>query len=192
MANQDLVVSIVPVTRQDMEPLKELTFSMKKVLVAEARAEEIAIASPGRAPELLATFNRGYLDAANIFAKLKLEQARAEDDVARIKADILLDKAPDIIKSKGLTSSVDIRQAIVDADVEYQEAKDRLSLLDASVEYVKGKMKFLENAYTSVKKIMDTDNWNMAMSGGRGDTNGTSDDTTPVGGVSSGRFGNPR
>lgn len=167
----DLVVSIVPVQRGDRE-LREISFSMKKVLIAEQRAEEIAICTPSKAPELLATFNRGYLDAANIHAKLKLEQARAEAEAAEIKAEILLDKAPAIVKAKGLTSSVDIRQAIVDSDPEYQEARDRLDMLNASVEYVKGKMKFLENAYTSVKKIMDTENWNMVLSGGKSQLSG--------------------
>lgn len=181
----DLVVQIVP-----REEQSQLVFSMRKVLVAEQRAEEIACVTPHKAPELLATFNRGYLDAANIFAKVKLEQARAEDDVAKIKAAILIDRAPALIKEKGLTSSADIRQALVDADPEYQLAKERLAFLDATVEYVKGKMKFLENAYTSVKKIMDTGNWNMEYAGSKRETNGKVDEEAPIG--TTGRFGNAK
>lgn len=182
----ELVVQIVP----KPDSPSEMTLNLNKILRAEARADEIAIVTPQRAPELLSVFNRGYLDATNLFAKVKLEQARAEDDVAKIKADILLERAVTIIKAKGLTSSADIRQAIVDSDPEYQTAKDRLACLDATVEYFKGKMKFLENAYTSVKKIMDTGNWQMQLQAASKETNGTSDETTEVGKVS--RFGTPK
>lgn len=180
----NLTVQIVPRANEN-----QLVFNMKKVLVAEARADEIAIVTPHKAPELLATFNRGYLDASNIFAGVKFEQARAEEEVAKIRANILIDKVPALLKEKGLPSSADMRQALVDADPDYQAAKDRLAYLDAAVEYVKGKMKFLENAYTSVKKIMDTGNWNMQLQGAKHEASGGVDFDAPVGSTG---FGEPR
>jgi hypothetical protein len=166
-----------------------MTLEMKKVLLAESRADEVAIVTPQRAPELMMVFNRGYLDATNLFAKVKLEQARADDEVNKIRAEILIDKVPALLKAKGLSSSADMRQALVEADPDYQEARDRLARLDAMVEYLKGKMKFLENAYSSVKKIMDTGNWQMQLRGVRHELSGEVDSNAPVG---SSRFGSPK
>jgi hypothetical protein len=135
----------------------------------------------------MSVFNRGYLDASNLFARAKLEQARAEDSVNQIRANLLIDKVPGLLKEKGISSSVDMRQALVEADPEYQEARERLAQLDAMVEYLKGKMKFLENAYTSVKKIMDTGNWQMQLKGVKSELSGGSSNA-PIGT----RFGNPR
>lgn len=164
---------------------------MRKVLLAETRAEEISMLTPGKAPELLTTFNRGYLDAANIHAKLKFESARAEQEVAVVKAQVLTEKVPKIIKEKELSNTADVRAALVEADEDYQDAQDRLAFLDASLDYMKAKMRFLENAYTAVKKIMDTNNWNMALAAGRVALDGTEDNETPVGTVSR-RFGKPK
>jgi hypothetical protein len=117
---------------------------------------------------------------------------RAEDEVNKVKASILIDKVPGLLKEKGLPSSVDMRQALVDADPDYQAARERLAFLEATVEYMRGKMKFLENAYTSIKKIMDTGNWHMVLSAGRSQTSGEVDGSAPVGGTNSGTFGQPR
>lgn len=181
-----LIVRVVP--EDDNQGLMKL--ELRKILSAEARAEEIAVVTPQKAPELLALFNRAYLDASNFFARTKLEQARAEDELAQIRAEILIDKIPGILKEKKLSSSADVRQALIDSDPDYQDAKDRLARLDATVEYMKGKMKFLENAYSSVKKIMDTGNWNMEMRGGRSQLSGEVSGSAPVGSTS--RFGQPR
>jgi hypothetical protein len=183
-SNTAITLAIVPTGETALMKLE-----MRKVLLAESRADEVAIVTPAKAPELMATFNRGYLDASNLFAKAKLEQARAEDSVNQIRAEILIDKVPALLKEKGLSTSADIRQALVEADPEYQEARERLARLDAMVEYLKGKMKFLENAYTSVKKIMDTGNWQMQLRGGRSELSGGVSETAPVG---SSKFGNPR
>ena len=168
-----------------------ISINLSRVLIAEQRGEEVSAVTPHKAPELLATFNRAYLDASEIFSRLKLEQARGEDAVAKAKALVLIDKLPGLLKEKGLSSSADIREALVESDTDYQKAKERLDMINAMVEYIKGKMRFLENAYTAVKKIMDTENWSMLIAAERGRTvvEPGEADSTPVG--KSAKFGKP-
>jgi hydrogenase maturation factor HypE len=109
-------------------------------------------------------------------AHLRYEQARATDEMNKVKARILIDKAPGILKEKGLTNSVDMRNAIIDTDPEYEEAKDRADRIEATVEYLKGKLKFMENAYTAVKKIIGEQQWNMTREAGRRQLTQTLDD----------------
>lgn len=158
MAETALTVRIVP-----KDGLTEYNIKLTRVLTAEARGEEIACVTPAKAPELLMTFNRAYLDASEAHSRLKYEETRAETAVALIRSTILLEKIPKILEEKKLSSSADVRQAIIDADPEFREAQERLDLIQAMIEYVKGKAKFLENCYTAVKKIMDTGNWNHTM-----------------------------
>jgi hypothetical protein len=167
-----------------------LTLNMSRVLKAERRGEEVAMVTPEKAPELLATFNRGYLDASEFYARLRLEYNRAEDSMNRIKAIVLIDKIPGLLKEKGLSTSADVREALIEADPEYQAAKEKMDFIGAMLEYLKGKMKYLENAYTSVKKIMDTGNWQMQMRAKSVELNGMSDENAEVGSNQS-KFGRP-
>lgn len=171
-----------------------LTLDLVRIKQAEARAIEVASVTPTKAPELLATFNQAYLDASNAFSRLRYERDCAEAKVNQIKAEILLDKIPGILKAKGVSSSADVRQAIIELDAGYQEALDNLSQLEAMVEFVKGKMKFLENAFTSVKKIMDTKNWPMEYKGSADERSGFVDEALGVGDRQTSRpmFGNPK
>ncbi len=187
MENYDLMVPVVPSSSG-----AELSIPLQRILVAEHRAEEISFITPGKAPELLTIFNRAYLDASDAYSKLRYERDRAEDEVAKIKAEILLDRVPDILKAKNIASSADVRQAIIDSDPDYRNARERVSFIEASLEYVKGKMKFLENSYTSIKKIMDTNNWGMQYKGTSKQLDGMLDETAPVGGQVKNNFGNPK
>jgi len=171
----------VPIVKT-LDGREDLTVQLHSTSVAESRAPEIAAITPTKAPELLVTFNRAYLDLTQIFAKLHLERSRAEDALGKAKAVILLDKLPGILKEKGISSSVDIRQAIVDSDADYQAAKETLDIITATMEYIKGKIKFMENSYTAVKKIIGERNWNMTESLSQGEVSG------PVGRA---QFGKP-
>lgn len=182
----ELAIPIVP-----RNGITTLSISLTRILITEQRAEEIAAVTPEKAAELMSAFNRAYLDACEAIAKLKLEEARAEDELAKVRADILIDKAPGIIKAKGLPSSADTRQAIVDTDPDFRAAGERVAQIVAMLEYIKGKMKFFENSYTAVKKIMDTSNWNMERRAASRDLNGYLDEKAPVGGQAR-RFGNPK
>jgi hypothetical protein len=154
----------VPIVRTP-DGQESLTIILESAFQAEARAPEVAAVTPAKAPELLVTFNKAYLDLTQIFAQLHLQRSRAEDALGKAKAVVLLDKLPGILKTKNVSSSVDIRQAIVDTDPDYQKAKECLDVIEATMEYIKGKIKFMENSYTAVKKIIGEKNWNMAGDG---------------------------
>ena len=168
-----------------------LMLNMTRILQAEQRGEEIAAVTPDKASELLATFNRGYLDASEFFARVRLEYNRAEDEVNKQRAIVLLDKIPEKMKTAKISSSADIRQAFIDMDPEYQAAKDRMDQIAAMLEYLKGKMKYLENCFTSVKKIMDTSNYSMAYQGRKSQLD-SMDDAIKTAGQSQGKFGKAR
>jgi hypothetical protein len=181
----ELTVPVVPNGES-----KTLMLNMTRVLQAEHRGAEIAAVTPDKASELLATFNRGYLDASEFFARVRLEYNRAEDEVNKQRAIVLLDKIPEKMKTAKISSSADIRQAFIDTDPDYQAAKDRMDQIGAMLEYLKGKMKYLENCFTSVKKIMDTSNYSMTYQARKSQLDGT-DDTTKTAGQYQSRFGKP-
>jgi hypothetical protein len=184
---QHSIVLNIPIVPK-MGGQESLTLSMSRILKAEQRGEEIAFVTPGKASELLATFNRAYLDASEFYSRTKLEYNRAEDAVNKVRAVILIDKMGPLLAEKKIGSSADIRQAFIEADPEYQAAKEKMDFIGAMLEYLKGKMKYLENCFTSVKKIMDTGNWQMIEQAHRKELNGM-DDTSKTAGQSQPRFG---
>ncbi len=168
----ELMVPIVPTNGTDI-----INLNLHDIFIAENRAQEVATVNQHKAPELLALFNRAYLDLSNMLSQLRFQQTRAEDCVAKRKAVLLVDIIPGQLKEKGLASSADVRQALIDLDEEYQRAKERLDFIEATIEYIKGKIKFMENAYTSVKKIMGENAYNM----GRADLDGLIDEGKTAG-----------
>lgn len=126
----------------------------------EDRIAEIANVTPHKAPELLATFNRAYLDLDQYIRQIEMELVYARQRVSTIKAEIILDRADEIFKQRGLKASADLRQAVVDLDEGYQKAVERVGALEAAREYLKGKQKSIEMAYGSVRKILGEGTYN--------------------------------
>jgi hypothetical protein len=138
------------------DPLKgTLKFEMTKVYAAQNRIPEVAYVNTQKAPELLAVFNEAYLDLTRALSWLEVEVGAAEAGVQRRRSTVILDLSPDILKKKGyLKSSQDLREACVNDDDEYQALMERQTAILAMKEFLRGKLKALEMAYTSVKKII--------------------------------------
>lgn len=140
--------------------LAPLQMDMEAVYKAEKRIPEVAFVTPQKAPELLATFIDAYILLNKYVVALDFERSQAERSAAKIRAAIMLDKIPGILAERGLATSrsplgsEDVRQAILDTDPEYSSALDKIDALHAGVELIKGKLKSVEMAYTSVKKII--------------------------------------
>lgn len=134
-----------------------ITIDLSQILIAEGRQGEVAIVTPMKAPELLALFNGAWRDLHKEVTKLVWERDRAEKEIERRKATVLLDEVPAILKAKGSASSTDTRKAVIDMDPEYIVRQDIYDQLNAAVEHLKGKLKSFENAYTSTKKLIGED-----------------------------------
>jgi hypothetical protein len=142
------------------EGLGSLEFDMTLPFVAERRIPEIALVTPMKAPELLALFNEAYLCVGRYYAELELELDRAYTRAEKRKAIIILDEVPAYVQQKGLASarspmgSEDIRSACVARDDKYFNIQDKISNIKATRELMAIKMKGIEMAYNSVKKIL--------------------------------------
>ena len=82
------------------------------------------------------------------------EVSQASTNVDRVEAVILLDKAADILKKKGISSSADMREAVVQTDPEYQDAVNRLQALKAMSALLKGKLETFKRAYFDAKDVI--------------------------------------
>lgn len=131
-----------------------LSISLEDFRRAEERIPEIASITPHKAPELLALFNRTYLELDKIVKQIELEVHTAKQHQSTIKATVILDRAEEYFKEKGIKGSADLRQALVDLDPDYQKATERLNALEAAREFLKGKQKGIEMAFGSVRKII--------------------------------------
>lgn len=134
--------------------LTPLQLNMQTIIDAEHRVGEVAIMTPEKAPEMLATFNRAYLDLTRMLSYLELEANSAARHVNLRRSLLLLDIAPKTLADKHLATSKDLRDAVVDADHEYQELLERQGTIKAFQTLLEGKKKGIEMAYTSVKKIL--------------------------------------
>lgn len=138
-----------------------IEIDLAAILIAEQRQDEIAMVTPMKAPELLALFNGAWRNVDRIVNQLTAERIIAERGLEQRKAKLLLDEIPAILQAKGVDSTKDTRDAAIVSDQLYQDLQDRVDALTAAAAYMKGKLKSFENAFTSVKKIMGEDTYNM-------------------------------
>jgi hypothetical protein len=84
----------------------------------------------------------------------------ADREATRRKSIVVLEEAPAKLKVLGLASarspggSADQREAVLGLDQEFQDALERVAMIDAVIKLLNGKLKAFEMAYTSVKKIL--------------------------------------
>ena len=131
-----------------------LTIPLNNIRNTEARIPEIAAMTPHKAGELLSVFNTCFLELDGYAKQVEMELVIAKQNQSVVKSTVLLDKAEEIIKSKGLKGSADLRQAVFEMDPDYQKATERVNALEAAREYLVGKRKGIEMAYGSIRKLV--------------------------------------
>jgi hypothetical protein len=159
----------------------------------EARIDEVATVTPGKAPELLSTFNRAALDLDRLGNELELEYQVAQREAERIRGEILLDRVPKILAERGLSTaknpmgSEDMRQAVLSQEKDYQAQLETVDKLKALVKMARGKYDAFERAFRSVRTLVGEQNFNFSGKIGGGDLSGKT-----VGIQKPNGFGTPR
>jgi hypothetical protein len=159
----------------------------------ETRIAEIATCTPGKAPELLASFNRAALELDRLSNLLELEHQTALREAEKVRAEVLLDRVPRILASKGLTTpknpmgSEDLRNAVLAQDPDLDQALERAAQLKAMSRLIRGKYDAFERAFRSVRTLVGEQNFNYSNRSLSGDTG-----TGGVGTVLANGFGKPR
>ncbi len=138
-----------------------LILALESILRAEQRQVEVAFVTPMKAPELLREFNIAWRDLHKITVQLAAEQLRAERELEKRKAVLILEVVPGKLKELDLANNEGTRSAVITLDARYQQLQEVVDEIDAVVRYLKGKLTAFENAFTSVKKIMGEDVYNM-------------------------------
>jgi len=144
------------------EDAPELVLDLEKILLAEVRQGEVAMVTPFKAPELLAFFNKIWLDLDEMVKDLEAAENKAKQEVARVRARLLLNEVEAVIQKKGVASTKESRDAVIVLDERFITAQDRVDAIHATSEWLKGKIESFENSYTSVKKIMGDSTYNMS------------------------------
>jgi len=133
------------------EPME---IDLKSILLAEIRQDEVATVTPGKSPELLAAFNRSWRELHALYTQLTVEKNNAVKLVEQRRALLILEEVPKLLDAKGLKSNDANREAVIILDEEFQRRQDVADQIEAVLEYIKGKMKSFDNAFSSVKKIL--------------------------------------
>jgi hypothetical protein len=144
------------------EDKPDQTLDLGSILIAEGRQQEISFVTPIKSAELLYTFNKAWLDTDKLVKGLAADLVKAEKAVATRRSRILLYEVEPFLKQQGVPSTKESREAFIILDERYGVLQERVDQLYAAQEWLKGKMTAFTNSYTSVKKIMGEDTYNMS------------------------------
>jgi len=148
MNKQTLVVlSPVPGTER-------MTFDMEEVYAAENRLEDLASLTPQKAPELLSTVLKACFTLARHAQDLQHLSVLAERESRKRRAILVVDKIPDLLKAKNLSSNAENREAMIDLDDEYCMAVNKEGVINAALTLVKEKLRILDRTVGAIKAIV--------------------------------------
>lgn len=148
------------------------------ILAAEARQNEVATVTQMKAPELLWTYNKSWLDLNGLLAHLTLERNIAQKELEKRKAVLLLDIIPEKLKERKIPTNDANREAFIVLDPQYSTLEDTVMQITAVVKLLEGKLKSFENAYNSVKKLVGQDTYR--TSGSNPNLSGSTDTPAPL------------
>ncbi len=152
----DLVGTLLKIPRGS-PGLAPMSIELQEILDVEKRMIEISYVNKQSAFELMSTFIIAASELRKILSKIKFEYSQAVKHAQKRRSIILLDEAPEILEKKGLSSSKDLRDAVVDQDLEYFNLSQVVDTLEATHEYLRGKLKDFEEACRAVKKVFSND-----------------------------------
>lgn len=138
----------------------KIDLNMDLIYAAERRIDEIAIVNTYKAPELASCFTKAFSLLVDYLSVISKEKVKAENAVGIARAIVMLDRAPEVLKAKGLVSaknpagSEDLRNSVLLLDLDYQKALDIFQELEAYYQLIKNKKETIDKAYMAVRKIM--------------------------------------
>ena len=132
----------------------DLPMDLTKVYFALNRIEEISVLTSFKAQELMTCFNKAFLVLGRYSNAVLLERNKADSELRRIRARLVLDEIPAKLAAKGLKDTKSNQDAMCEVDPDYASTKDVLDKLGALQELFKGNMKSLEMAYMGAKKVL--------------------------------------
>jgi|SRR5688572_11772316 len=154
---------------------KAKPLDMRKIHKARARLVELQGVTRLKAGELLFTFIEAFSEAKTHLAWLRGEYGRAKQRTRAMRGLVVLDRAADVLKAKGLasssrpTGSEDLRDGVVEQDADYKAAFDVFCQLEAAVEHMEGCVETMKMAYYAVSDLVKTADAKRDTSGGVGD-----------------------
>lgn len=151
------------------------TFDMRKIHRAEVRLVELASVNKFKAGELQAAMIDAFGEARRYYASLKSEFGRCKQKMRTISGILILDKAADIIKEKGLSStrspagSEHLRAAVFNTDKEYLVVADIMLQVEAAMDEMESTAEKLKMAYYAIRDLIQgSDPSRRDVSGGVG------------------------
>lgn len=133
-----------------------IKYDMRRVFEAEARIEEISFVSSTKAPELLTKFSLAMKDLGEHLADLGYRESVAKRKMRERRAVVVMEVIPSKLAEKKLSNNDTNREAVIELDPEYSAATDVLNQIEASFVLVREKLRGIESAINSTKKVLDT------------------------------------
>lgn len=139
------------------------SLELTEVHKLEARKVETACVTKSKAPELMHAMEQGYsIVSTKLLPVVAYELSQARQAADERKAVVMLDEAPRILQEKGLATSRNPsgsegqRESVLAMDEEYKLLQDKVEMLKATFELLKGKLRGFEMSFSTVKKVFDS------------------------------------
>jgi len=130
-----------------------IVLDMRNIYKTEARLFEIQSLTKAKSSEFLYVVIQALSETKRHMATINLELLRAKQELRKVRAIIILDEVPEVLKAMGGTSSKspmgseDFRESLVNKSQQYQVVTDRVYQINASLEIMEAKAESFKMSY---------------------------------------------
>lgn len=136
-----------------------IQFDMNRIDYAESRLPEVKVLNLGVVADLKSVFAEAMSDLGRYLATARFEYLQAKQQMELARAEALLDKYPDYVKStlkdNGMKDNSDIREAFINRDPMFAHWQSVINHLDAMISLLEAKNKTVERAYWDCRSNME-------------------------------------
>ncbi len=123
---------------------------------AMSRMHETQNLVPANYSSLEYVIQESWRECRNNAIKVGSELRKADQNIEEIKADIILDEIPELLKDKPKSANnADFRKAVMARSTDYADSLEHSGKLIALLAHFESNMKTMENTSRFVKKQMD-------------------------------------
>lgn len=134
-----------------------LKIEINATKLADGRMHEAQWVNPSTYGELEHIFNEAFKELKRNITNVGYLIASTENELAKIKSALLIDKYPDFIKERGSKfDNADMREAFLLKDKDYASLKENIVLLNSVKTFLESRIKIVENVMQYMRNCLKT------------------------------------
>lgn len=134
---------------------REVSLNLYSISKTLRRLGDVAVVNVSTAPELMAALNKAHLDLNELIVVAKHRLTQTQNAALEARSRIIIDEIPGILAQRKLKDCKENRDALLVLHESWRGWQESISEIETVVQYLRDKAKGVENAWNTVRSILN-------------------------------------